>query len=89
MNKEHWWNNTDRGKLRYSEENLFQGHSAHRKLHTSTVATHVFRVSMFLLTVTVARPLGILQVGYHKFHFYEVRGFRARHRRRMEDNINP
>jgi hypothetical protein len=42
---------------------------------------------MFLLTVTVARRLDISQVGYHKFHFYEVRGFRARHRRRREDNI--
>jgi hypothetical protein len=30
---EHWWNDTDRGKLRYSAENLSQWHIVHLKSH--------------------------------------------------------
>jgi hypothetical protein len=33
MSMEQWWNYTDRGKLRYSEKNLSQCHSAHYKSH--------------------------------------------------------
>jgi len=31
MNTEQWWNDTDRGKLKYFEKNLFQCHFIHHK----------------------------------------------------------
>jgi hypothetical protein len=30
---EHWWNDTDRGKLKYWEKNLSQYHFVHHKTH--------------------------------------------------------
>ena len=34
MGMEHWWNDTDKGKLRYWEGNLSQCHCVHQKCHT-------------------------------------------------------
>jgi len=33
MSMEDWWNDTDRGKLKHSEENLCQCHFIHHKFH--------------------------------------------------------
>jgi hypothetical protein len=33
MNVEHWWNNTNRGKLKYSKKNLFHCHFFHHRHH--------------------------------------------------------
>jgi hypothetical protein len=33
MRMEHWLNDPDMGKLKYSEENLFQGPFVHHKPH--------------------------------------------------------
>jgi len=33
MMMEHWWNDIDRGKPKYWEENLFQCHIVHHKYH--------------------------------------------------------
>jgi len=33
MGMEHWWNGTDRGKLKYWERNLSLCHFVHRKSH--------------------------------------------------------
>jgi hypothetical protein len=33
MNMEFWWNNTDRGKPKYSEKNLAQCHFVYHKSH--------------------------------------------------------
>jgi len=33
MNMEHWWNDNDRGKLKYLETNLFR-HFVHHKFNT-------------------------------------------------------
>jgi len=35
MNMEHWWNDTDWGKEKYSEKNWSQRHLVHRKSHMS------------------------------------------------------
>jgi hypothetical protein len=34
MSIEHWWNDTDRRKLKYWKENLSQYYSVHNKSHT-------------------------------------------------------
>jgi len=34
MSTEHWWNGTDRGKLKYWDINLSQCHCVHHKRHT-------------------------------------------------------
>jgi len=34
MGMEHWWNGTDRGKLKYWDRNLSQCHRVHHKCHT-------------------------------------------------------
>jgi hypothetical protein len=34
MNMEHWWNDTDRGKLKYWERNLFHCDCVDHKSHT-------------------------------------------------------
>jgi hypothetical protein len=33
ISMEHWWNNIDKEKLKYSEKNLPQYHLVHRKLN--------------------------------------------------------
>jgi len=33
MGMEHWWNETDKGKLKYWQKNLPQWHFVHHKLH--------------------------------------------------------
>jgi hypothetical protein len=33
MNMEYWWNDNDRGKLKYSKKNLSHCHSVHHKSH--------------------------------------------------------
>jgi hypothetical protein len=33
MSKEHWWNDTDKGKLKYSDKNPSQCHAVHHKSH--------------------------------------------------------
>jgi len=33
MSIEHWWNDNDRSKLKYSEKNLSEQHSVHHKFH--------------------------------------------------------
>ena len=33
MKYDHWWNDTDRGKPKYSEKHLLQYHSVHHKSH--------------------------------------------------------
>jgi hypothetical protein len=33
MNMEHWWNDTDRRKVKYSDKNLPQCHFVHHKSH--------------------------------------------------------
>jgi len=36
LRNEHWWNDTDRGKQKYSEKkNLFHCHPVHHKTHTN------------------------------------------------------
>jgi len=37
MSVEHWWNASDRGKLKDSEENLSQWHCIHHKSHLDCV----------------------------------------------------
>ena len=33
MNMERWWNGTDRGQMRYSEENFSKWYLVHQKSH--------------------------------------------------------
>jgi hypothetical protein len=35
MGMEEWWNDTDRGKVRYWEKNLSHCHFVHHKSHTN------------------------------------------------------
>lgn len=42
INVGHWWNDTDKGKPKYSERNLSQRHLVHHKSHTD------FRVNINL-----------------------------------------
>jgi hypothetical protein len=37
--KEHWWNDTDKGKLQYLEKNLSQYYAAHYKPPTDLLGT--------------------------------------------------
>jgi hypothetical protein len=47
---EHWWNDTDKGKLKYSEQNLSQCHFDHHKSQTKWPGTESVRVHKFLYT---------------------------------------
>jgi hypothetical protein len=43
MSMEHWWSDTDRGKLKYSVKNLSQCHPAHYVLQTDRSRASVLK----------------------------------------------